>query len=59
MMFATFLLAFVLHAQDSVHVRGVARDTTLAVVSTPAGGALRADVVLPPICATCWTCMTC
>jgi N-acetylmuramoyl-L-alanine amidase len=49
MMFAPFLLAFVLHAQDSVHVRGVARDTTLAVVSTPAGGALRADVVLPLI----------
>lgn len=49
MMCAPFLLAFVLHAQDSVHVRGVARDTTLAVVSTPAGGALRADVVLPLI----------
>ena len=49
MMRAPFLLAFVLHAQDSVHVRGVARDTTLAVVSTPAGGALRADVVLPLI----------
>ena len=49
MMRAPFLLAFVLHAQDSVHVRGVARDTTLAVVATPAGGALRADVVLPLI----------
>jgi N-acetylmuramoyl-L-alanine amidase len=46
---APFLLAFVLHAQDSVRVRGVARDTTLAVVSTPAGGVLRADVVLPLI----------
>ncbi|MFI5246607.1 MAG: N-acetylmuramoyl-L-alanine amidase [Gemmatimonadales bacterium] len=45
-----FLLAFALHAPvDSVHVRGVARDTTLAVVPTPAGGALRGDVVLPLI----------
>jgi N-acetylmuramoyl-L-alanine amidase len=44
------LFAFALHAPvDSVHVRGVARDTTLAVVPTPAGGALRADVVLPLI----------
>jgi N-acetylmuramoyl-L-alanine amidase len=30
-------------------VRGVARDTTLAIVSTSSGGALRADVVLPLI----------
>ncbi len=36
-------------AQDSVHVRGIARDTTLALVPTPSGGALRADVVLPLI----------
>lgn len=44
--------AFALHAhppRDSVHVRGIARDTTLAVVSTAVGGALRADVVLPLI----------
>ncbi len=49
MIFAPLLIAFALRAhqrQDSVHVRGVARDTTLAVVSTAAGGALRADVVL-------------
>jgi N-acetylmuramoyl-L-alanine amidase len=46
------LLALALYAgqrPDSVHVRGIARDTTLAVVSTSAGGALRADVVLPLI----------
>ncbi|MFI5245925.1 MAG: N-acetylmuramoyl-L-alanine amidase [Gemmatimonadales bacterium] len=53
MTFTPLLLAFALHApsraQDSVHVRGIARDTTLAVVSTPAGGALRADIVLPLI----------
>ncbi len=30
-------------------MRGITRDTTLAVISTPAGGALRADVVLPLI----------
>ncbi len=44
-----FLLAAALHAQDSVRVRGIARDTTLAVVSTAGGAALRADVVLPLI----------
>lgn len=47
-----FMLALALRAgqgSDSVHVRGIARDTTLAVVSTSAGGALRADVVLPLI----------
>lgn len=44
---AALLLAIAVHAQDSVHVRGIARDTTLAVVSTASGGALRADVVLP------------
>ena len=47
-----FLLAFSLVAprqHDSVHVRGISRDTALAVISTPAGGALRADVVLPLI----------
>ena len=47
-----FLLALALPArqpQDSVHIRGISRDTTLAVVSTSAGGALRADVVLPLI----------
>lgn len=49
MIAAPLLLALAWHAQDSVRVRGVARDTTLAVVSTPAGGALRADVVLPLI----------
>ena len=44
------LLAVALVAPgDSVHVRGVTRDTTLAVVPTSAGGALRADVVLPLI----------
>lgn len=32
---------------DSVRVRGVARDTTLEVIATPAGDALRADVILP------------
>ncbi|MFI5244374.1 MAG: N-acetylmuramoyl-L-alanine amidase [Gemmatimonadales bacterium] len=47
---APLLLALVLHAPvDSVHVRGVVRDTTLVVVPTIAGGALRADVVLPLI----------
>jgi N-acetylmuramoyl-L-alanine amidase len=46
---APILLAFALHAQDSVHVRGVARDTTIAVVSTASGAAVRADVVLPLI----------
>jgi len=52
MTFTPFLLAAALCAhqrQDSVHVRGISRDTTLAVISTPAGGALRADVVLPLI----------
>lgn len=47
-----FALAFALAApqkHDSVHVRGISRDTTLAVISTAAGGALRADVVLPLI----------
>jgi N-acetylmuramoyl-L-alanine amidase len=44
-----FALALSLFAQDSVHVRGIARDTTLVVVSTATGGALRADVVLPLI----------
>jgi N-acetylmuramoyl-L-alanine amidase len=34
---------------DSVHVRGIDRDTTLAVVATSSGSALRADVVLPLI----------
>jgi N-acetylmuramoyl-L-alanine amidase len=48
----SFMLALSLLAgqrYDSVHVRGITRDTTLAVVSTSAGGALRADVVLPLI----------
>jgi N-acetylmuramoyl-L-alanine amidase len=52
MITAPLLLAAALFArepQDSVHVRGIARDTTLAVISTSAGGALRADVVLPLI----------
>ena len=50
MTLAPLLFALVLHAPvDSVHVRGVARDTTLAVMPTAAGGALRADVVLPLI----------
>jgi N-acetylmuramoyl-L-alanine amidase len=51
MIAAPLLLAtvFSLFAQDSVHVRGITRDTTLAVIATPAGGALRADVVLPLI----------
>jgi N-acetylmuramoyl-L-alanine amidase len=52
MIAAPWLVAAALLApqrQDSVHVRGIARDTTLAVVSTPGGGALRADVVLPLI----------
>jgi N-acetylmuramoyl-L-alanine amidase len=47
-----FMLALSLHAgqrYDSVHVRGITRDTTLAIISTSAGGALRADVVLPLI----------
>jgi N-acetylmuramoyl-L-alanine amidase len=43
---ALVLLALAGHA-DSIHVRGVARDTTLAVVATAAGDAIRADVVLP------------
>jgi N-acetylmuramoyl-L-alanine amidase len=42
-----FLFAALVTHGDSVHVRGVDRDTTLAVVATSAGGALRADVVLP------------
>jgi N-acetylmuramoyl-L-alanine amidase len=46
---AAFALALALHAPDSVRVRGVVRDTTLVVVATSAGGALRADVVLPLI----------
>jgi N-acetylmuramoyl-L-alanine amidase len=50
MTIAPLLVAWLLHAPvDSVHVRGVARDTTLAVVPTPSGGALRADIVLPLI----------
>jgi N-acetylmuramoyl-L-alanine amidase len=49
MIAAPLLLAAALFAQDSVHVRGIARDTTLAVIATSAGGALRADVVLPLI----------
>jgi N-acetylmuramoyl-L-alanine amidase len=51
MIVAPMLLAaaYSLFAADSVHVRGITRDTTLAVISTPAGGALRADVVLPLI----------
>ena len=52
MIAAPLLLAvalFTREPQDSVHVRGIARDTTLAVISTSAGGALRADVVLPLI----------
>lgn len=52
MIFAPLLLALALRAavpHDSVHIRGVLRDTTLVVVSTPSGGALRADVVLPLI----------
>ena len=49
MILAPLVLALALHAADSVHVRGVARDTTLVVVPTASGGALRADVVLPLI----------
>jgi N-acetylmuramoyl-L-alanine amidase len=50
MTIVSLLFACLLHAPvDSVHVRGVARDTTLAVVPTPSGGALRADIVLPLI----------
>jgi N-acetylmuramoyl-L-alanine amidase len=45
-MTAALLLAIFALAHDSVRVHGVARDTTLTVVSTPAGGALRADAVL-------------
>lgn len=43
---ALLLLTLAVHT-DSVRVRGLAMDTTLAEVSTPAGGALRASVVLP------------
>jgi N-acetylmuramoyl-L-alanine amidase len=49
MILAPLLVALALQAPDVVHVRGVARDTTLVVVATPSGGALRADVVLPLI----------
>jgi N-acetylmuramoyl-L-alanine amidase len=42
-----FLLLALAGRGDSVHVRGVDRDTTLAVVATSSGSALRADVVLP------------
>ena len=49
MILALLALALVLQVPDSVRVRGVARDTTLAVIATPSGGALRADVVLPLI----------
>jgi N-acetylmuramoyl-L-alanine amidase len=49
MILAALVTALVLHAPDSVRVRGVARDTTLVVVPTASGGALRADVVLPLI----------
>jgi N-acetylmuramoyl-L-alanine amidase len=45
-MIAALLLAMFALSHDSVRVHGVARDTTLTVVSTPAGGALRADAVL-------------
>jgi N-acetylmuramoyl-L-alanine amidase len=46
---ALFLAVALAAPHDSVHVRGVKRDTTLTLISTPAGGALRADVVLPLI----------
>lgn len=49
MILAPLFLALALQARDSVHVRGVAHDTTLAVVSTASGAALRADVLLPLI----------
>src|SRR6185437_8582282 len=49
MILVPLLVALALRAPDSVRVRGVARDTTLVVVPTASGGALRADVVLPLI----------
>jgi N-acetylmuramoyl-L-alanine amidase len=47
MMMALVVAAALGGSPDSVLVRGTVRDTTLIVVSTPAGAALRADVVLP------------
>jgi N-acetylmuramoyl-L-alanine amidase len=45
-MTVALLLAMFALSHDSVRVHGVVRDTTLTVVSTPGGDALRADAVL-------------
>ncbi len=52
-MIGALLIAAASHSSpDSVRVRGVERDTTLAAEATTAGSALRAAVVLPLIGAT-------